>query len=318
VADNVTVPLTGSGDATAVIATDDAGASGQVQVIKLAEGTNGSAVALPATAANGLTVDVTRVVAGTGPTHLGKAEDAVHASGDTGVMALAVRNDAGTTLVSATGDYSPLSTDANGALRVTGASGATEYVEDAVATANPQGPQVIARRRDTLTVAEVSADGDVIAVNASSKGQLHVRSEADILSAPAASRTTDSIGSAAQTDAVMNGLTALTPKFAQINRATNADGAAVVSAVAAKKIRVLRLSFVCAGAVGAKWQSATSNTSGAGIDTDLCPVMSFAANGGISDAYCPLGLFETASGEGLKLNLNAAVQVSGYLTYVEV
>jgi hypothetical protein len=61
-------------------------------------------------------VDVTSVVPGTAATNLGKAEDAAHSSGDTGVMALAVRADAGatgnpTTLATSSGDYIPLATD---------------------------------------------------------------------------------------------------------------------------------------------------------------------------------------------------------------
>ena len=62
-------------------------------------------------------VDVTSVVPGTGATNLGKAEDAVHTTGDVGVMSLAVRNDAGTALA-ADGDYIPLITDSSGALFV--------------------------------------------------------------------------------------------------------------------------------------------------------------------------------------------------------
>lgn len=49
---------------------------------------------------------------------LGKAEDAVHATGDTGIMPLAVRVDTAATLASATGDYTPLQTDNLGSLRV--------------------------------------------------------------------------------------------------------------------------------------------------------------------------------------------------------
>ena len=44
-----------------ITATDDAGAAGQVQIIKLAISTDGSATVIPADAANGLDVDVTRV-----------------------------------------------------------------------------------------------------------------------------------------------------------------------------------------------------------------------------------------------------------------
>jgi hypothetical protein len=51
----------------------------------------------------------------------------------------------------------------------------TEYVEDAAAAANPQGGIVILRRKDTLSAAEVSADGDNIAANATSKGELYVK-----------------------------------------------------------------------------------------------------------------------------------------------
>lgn len=49
----------GSGGAT--LATDDAGAAGHVQVVKLAISADGSATAIPADAANGIDVDVTRV-----------------------------------------------------------------------------------------------------------------------------------------------------------------------------------------------------------------------------------------------------------------
>jgi len=65
---------------------------------------------------NGLDVDVTRIIPGTSATHLGKAEDAAHASGDTGVMALGVRSaspsdrSAGAT----DGDYEPLAVNAAG------------------------------------------------------------------------------------------------------------------------------------------------------------------------------------------------------------
>lgn len=55
------------------------------------------------------------VVPGTAATNLGKAEDAAHASGDTGVMALTVRSDTAAATAGTTGDYQPPITDANGA-----------------------------------------------------------------------------------------------------------------------------------------------------------------------------------------------------------
>lgn len=48
---------------------------------------------------------------------VGKAEDAAHASGDTGVMALAVRRDTAAASSGTTGDYEPLQTTAAGRLR---------------------------------------------------------------------------------------------------------------------------------------------------------------------------------------------------------
>lgn len=59
---------------------------------------------------------ITSIVPGAGATNLGKAEDAVHSSGDTGVMALAVRSDSDTPLAS-DGDYIPLITNQFGRLK---------------------------------------------------------------------------------------------------------------------------------------------------------------------------------------------------------
>lgn len=60
------------------------------------------------------------VVPGTAATNLGKAEDAAHASGDTGVMALAVRSDTAASTAGTTGDYQPPITNNIGALWVAG------------------------------------------------------------------------------------------------------------------------------------------------------------------------------------------------------
>jgi hypothetical protein len=62
--------------------------------------------------------NIDTVLPGTGATSLGKAEDAAHASGDVGVMSLAVRSDAGGALAGTDGDYAPLQVNAAGELRV--------------------------------------------------------------------------------------------------------------------------------------------------------------------------------------------------------
>lgn len=127
---------------------------------------------------------------------------------------------------------------------------------------------------------------------------------------PAAARTTDSVSAADATDKVMVGTTELTPKFAKI--VASASGASqVVAAVGGKKIRVLRWSLVCNGAVNVKWQSHVT-------PTDLTGLHYFSANGGISEPYCKVGHFETVSGEALDINLSGAIAVGGSLTYVEV
>jgi len=59
---------------------------------------------------------ITSIIPGTGATNLGKAEDSVHASGDTGVLALIVRSDTPANTAGTTGDYSAPINDANGNL----------------------------------------------------------------------------------------------------------------------------------------------------------------------------------------------------------
>lgn len=97
------------------------------------------------------------------------AEDAAHSSGDKGVMALAVRHDAGGTLAGTTGDYAPLQVDSNGALRVTGGGGGTEYTEDAAAASDPVGGASILVRADTPATI-TSTDGDNVAQRGTNYG----------------------------------------------------------------------------------------------------------------------------------------------------
>jgi hypothetical protein len=73
----------------------------------------------------------TSVTPGTAAANLGKAEDAVHTSGDVGLLALAVENSANTALAGA-GDYIPVGTDTEGSPRVIG-----NRAHDAVDAGNP-------------------------------------------------------------------------------------------------------------------------------------------------------------------------------------
>lgn len=103
-----------------------------------------------------------RVVAtdGTG-SDLAVAEDSIHTTGDAGIAAMAVRNDAGTGLA-ADGDYINLTTNSVGALYVTGGGGGVEYVEDAAAAADPTGSAQILVRLDTPATL-TDTDGDNVA-----------------------------------------------------------------------------------------------------------------------------------------------------------
>lgn len=86
----------------------------------LGQGTK--AQSLPVTLASdedNVNADVTSVIPGVAATSLGKAEDAQHTTGDTGVMLLGVRKDtAPTAIAGADGDYIPAIFDENGNLWV--------------------------------------------------------------------------------------------------------------------------------------------------------------------------------------------------------
>lgn len=130
---------------------------------------------------------VRAITPGTSAQNLGKAEDAVHASGDTGVMALAVRQDTATALA-ANNDYIPLIVDSSGRLHVnvgTGSvsisalvpgTGATNLgkAEDAVHANGDVGVQVLAVRRDTLA-SSTSNNGDYATFSVDSVGALWTR-----------------------------------------------------------------------------------------------------------------------------------------------
>lgn len=138
----------------------DTGATADMQVMKLAISTAGSQSLVPSDAVNGLSVDVTRLAPGTAATSLGKAEDAVAASGDVGVMALVIRRDAPVSDVT-NGDYSALHVDNLGRLRVTGTQ-----LEDAVAATGDSGNFVLAVRRDAPTSGAAAGDYHELEVDA--------------------------------------------------------------------------------------------------------------------------------------------------------
>lgn len=112
------------------------------------------------------------------------------------------------------------------------------------------------------------------------------------------------------TDAIYNGTTALTPKFAVIT-ASSSGATTIVSAVTSKRIRVLQFGLMGNGIVNVKFQSHVT-------PTDLTGLLYLIANTGMAAGYSPVGLFQTVAGEALDINLSANIAVGGFLSYIEV
>lgn len=123
----------------------------------LASNVNGSGEHEP----KGRTVDL---IPGVAATNLGKAEDAAHASGDTGVAVLAVRRDTAAVGSGADGDYSTLNVDAAGKAWITGTA-----LEDDAHASGDKGHVMLARRKDTPAVSS-GTDGDYSTFDVSAEG----------------------------------------------------------------------------------------------------------------------------------------------------
>lgn len=91
-------------------------------------------------------VTVSALVPGVTATALGKAEDAAHSSGDTGVQLLTVRKNTAAATSGSDGDYQPLITDTNGKLWVTLSA---IFAEDAAHTTADAGINLLVVRSDT-------------------------------------------------------------------------------------------------------------------------------------------------------------------------
>lgn len=100
-----------------------------------------------------------------------------------------------------------------------------------------------------------------------------------------------------------------TLKFAVVDAALSGDNT-IVAAVASNKIKVVSYVLVASSAVSVRLKS--------GAATNLSGAMSLAASGGVSAVGQPSShLLETAVNTALVLNLSAAVQVSGHISYFE-
>lgn len=286
---------------------------------------------------------------GTGNADLGKATNSPFVQGSTGVVLCAVRKDAITNIPTADGNYGPIQTGTSGGVKVEIVAGqnvgGTSITDNATftrgSTSETPAGGVVETAAPSLTNGRAAAlsmtTGGALRVDVSSGGISSATQDAVApadgvqqmfrasLAAPAAvSADGDSVApwagrngtqihaAYAETDSIYQGGNVRTVSFASIAASTSGNNTIVAAAGASNKIRVLGYSFVVAGAVNVKWQS------GAG-GTDLTGLMTFDASGkGIAEAYCPLGLFETAANTLLNLNLSGAVLVGGRLTYAVV
>jgi hypothetical protein len=92
--------------------------------------------------------------------------------------------------------------------------------------------------------------------------------------------------------------------FAQIN-ATSSGDTQVVAAVSGRRIVVVAYAVVASATVNIRFRSGT---------TDITGSMRLVEGGGIAHAY-DVGLFQTATGQALNINLSANATVGGYVVY---
>jgi len=197
------------------------------------------------------------ITPGTAAANLGKAEDAVHGTGDTGVMALAVRTDTSAALAGTTGDYIPLTTDALGKLWVAGSQ-----TEDAVAASGDRGMFNLSVRQDTASA--TGANGDYVAITSDALGKLWT---ADCQTEDAVAASGDR-GSFVLSVANTGG-TSLAANGDYIGQAADLAGRTLVS----MRTPTATLSNVAGSAASVTILAANSNRTGATIVNDSTAIL---------------------------------------------
>lgn len=331
-----------------VIATDDAGAAGQVQIVKLALSTDGSATPIAADA-NGLEVQgagTAGTAAGGVLTVQGAATGTpvpVDGSGATqpvSAASLPLPTGAATAAHQVTQNGYldgvetllagglPAALAAGGGLKVEGIAGGVEVPvslatvpSHAVTNAGTFATQV---NGDALTALQlidnpVNVDdaayapgtGSVMAVGMlADETAPDSVDEGDIGIPRITLDRFQQVVASLESSAMRIAGVAVTPKFVIIDAATSGDNT-LLAAVASKKIRVLAAFLVAAGAVNARFESGAAGTA-------LTGQMNLTSNSGFTLPFSPVGWFETASNTLLNLELSGAVSVDGALVYIEV
>jgi len=184
-------------------ASDSVAVHGDVGVIDQLDLTNSNPAVVAIVDANG--DQITSFGGGTQYT-----EDVAAAADPIGTAQILVRKDTPGTITTTDGDnvaqrgtnygaaYCQIVTSAGAYVDTFG--GGTEYTEDAASVANPVGGQIMARRRDSLS-AETTTDGDVTALNCTSKGEVYVKHTDTVSVTGAVLSTFPCIGNVAHDDA---------------------------------------------------------------------------------------------------------------------
>lgn len=290
-------------------------------------------------------VDVTSVTPGTTAASLGKAEDAAHASGDTGVMLLGVRNDSlATTLTNTDGDYSPFALDNLGRLFITQTSiipgtNATHLgkAEDAAHTTGDVGVMTLCVRSATLADKSAGAtDGDYEPCQVNAAGAVYTAADTEM---PAAATLADAtsnptVPGVASFNMCYNGTTwdrcvkAVDP--CQVKTKVHANingtaGATLVTGTASKKIYLCSINIVTATAqninlvsgTGTVCATSTAATLGLTGGTTAGTGWNFAANGGLTLGSGGFSIGQTnVNADNLCMLISGSGQVTGGFSYV--
>ena len=304
------------------ISTDDAGASGQVQRVKLTYSADGDATHIGADA-NGLDADVTRIA--------GKTPVYTEADTDASIDGIPILwEDTADTLRPASA-AKPLPVNI-----ISGSSSGVQY-DEAATDATITGTAILWEdTADTLRVPSSSKPLPVNIITGATSGTQYTEGDIDTtvtgtalmwedtsdtmrvasatkplpVSAPAASRTTHSISVGLQTDAIMSSLTTLTPKFFSATVTAASTDSSLIAAVGGKKLRILSLAVQCgATATDITFESST---------TTRKHKIPAGANGGQILPFSPVGYFETATGESLTVTTSSGSSTEITGVYVEV
>jgi hypothetical protein len=224
----------------------------------------------------------TSITPGTAAANLGKAEDAAHTTGDTGVMALAVqRNTAASG--AADGDYATLNVDSTG------------HLWTRIGLALPAGTNNI-------------GDVDVLSLPATPTGSNVIGSVAARLDA---SSMSDGAGTA-----LVPKFAAIAAASSGDNTIVAAVSAKKIRVLAFR----LKAATASSAAVACYWRNGAGGSALEGGASNTTPLdkTGAAGAGGETAQFNPVGWFETSSNTALVLNLSAAQAVTGSITYVEV